>query len=197
MLDRLKNYFENTSEAQIKKDWEATEKYDDVNSPKVDEFLEELNKNIKMETLLWLDDIRNPFIPTYINQYKQLKNIRDINNDFNPTHKYEVQWVRNYEEMKEWIAHFGLPDYISFDHDLADEHYTPPKYWNDYQASKEYQDAQDYKEKTGLDCAKMVVEYCMDNNLELPHYFSHSANPVGRDNILHYLNNFKKSRENA
>lgn len=42
MLDRLKNYFDNTSEAQIKKDWDATEKYDDVNSPTVDEFLEEL-----------------------------------------------------------------------------------------------------------------------------------------------------------
>jgi len=42
ILDRLKNYFENTSEAQIKKDWDATEKYDDVNSPTVDEFLEEL-----------------------------------------------------------------------------------------------------------------------------------------------------------
>lgn len=138
-----------------------------------------------MKTLLWLDDIRNPFIPTYINQYKQLRDVRDSS-------FYEVIWVRNYEEMKEWIAHNSLPDIISFDHDLADEHYTPPKYWDDYQASKEYQDSQDYKEKTGLDCAKMVVDYCMDYNRQLPHYFSHSANPVGRDNILGLLNNFKK-----
>jgi hypothetical protein len=140
-----------------------------------------------MKTLLWLDDIRNPFIPTYINQYKQLRDVRD------PSF-YEVIWVRNYEEMKEWIAHNSLPDIISFDHDLADEHYTPPKYWNDYQASKEYQDAQDYKEKTGLDCAKMLIDYCIDKGVKLPHYFSHSANPVGRDNILAILNNFKKHK---
>ena len=142
-----------------------------------------------MKTLLWLDDIRNPFIPTYINQYSQLRFVRDINKE---GYNINVVWVRNYEEMKEWMAHNSLPEYISFDHDLADEHYTPPKYWDDYQASKKYQNAQDYKEKTGLDCAKMLVDYCMDNGVELPQYWSHSANPVGRDNIIGYLDNFKK-----
>ena len=186
ILDNLKEYFETTSPEQIKKDWDAAAKYDQVNSPTVDEFLND-QRNIKF---LWLDDIRNPFTPSYINQYPQLVRFHQLKK----LYKVEIIWVRNYLEMQEWIIQNGLPDYISFDHDLADEHYTPPRYWSDYQASKEYQDQQDYKEKTGLDCAKYITEYCMDYNRPLPKYFCHSANPVGSDNILSYLNQFKKQQ---
>ena len=186
ILDNLKEYFENTPAEQIKKDWDATSKYDQVNSPTVDEFLE----NQRTVKFLWLDDIRNPFIPSYIDQYPQLVRFHQLKK----LDKVEIAWVRNYLEMQEWIIQNGLPDYISFDHDLADEHYTPPRYWSDYQASKEYQDQQDYKEKTGLDCAKYITEYCMDYNRPLPKYFCHSANPVGSDNILSYLNQFKKQQ---
>ena len=143
-----------------------------------------------MQTFLWLDDIRNPFIPTYINQYPQLRQVKDINKQ---TILINIVWVRNYEEFKEYLAHNSIPKYISFDHDLADEHYTPPKYWDDYQASKEYQEKQNYKEKTGLDCAKLLVDYVIDTRAKLPEFFVHSANPVGADNIREYLKNFKKS----
>lgn len=50
-------------------------------------------------------------------------------------------------------------------------------------------------EKTGFDCAKFLVEYCMENNLKLPEFYVHSMNPVGKDNIVNYLNNFKKYYE--
>lgn len=145
----------------------------------------------KFHTFLWLDDIRNPFIPQYINQYPILKNSyhKMKNGGLN------IIWVRDFNEFIQWIDYNNeLPDYISFDHDLADEHYTPPKYWDDYQASKNYQQEKEknYQEKTGLDCAKWIVEYCLYNKTSLPKYFSHSANPVGRDNILNLLNNFKK-----
>ena len=55
------------------------------------------------------------------------------------------------------------------------------------------------KEKTGYDCAKWLVEYCLDNDLSLPKYQVHSMNPVGKKNILDYLSNFnifKKLHEN-
>lgn len=142
-----------------------------------------------METFLWLDDIRNPFIPTYINQYPQLREVEHSNK---ADYSVKIVWVRNYEEFKEYLAHNPLPTWVSFDHDLADEHYTPPEYWKDYQASKEYQEKQDYTEKTGLDCAKLLVEYVMYLNTKLPWFFVHSANPVGADNIREYLINFKK-----
>ena len=125
--------------------------------------------------ILWLDDLRNPFL--------------DIEGRV-PKENGTIEWVLNYEQFVTWIKKFGLPDLISFDHDLADEHYTPKEYWDDYQLSKQYRESQNYQEKTGMDCAKWLVDYCMDNNLKLPKFYSHSANPVGRDNILGILENF-------
>lgn len=46
-----------------------------------------------------------------------------------------------------------------------------------------------------MDCAKWLVDYCIDNKERLPKIFVHSANPVGADNILGLLNNFKKHVE--
>lgn len=37
--DRLKEYFDITSEEQIKKDWDKTKSFDNANSPTIDEFL--------------------------------------------------------------------------------------------------------------------------------------------------------------
>jgi len=131
-----------------------------------------------MRKLLWLDDLRNPFI--------------DTEGKVPPIIDSVVEWVLNYEQFVQWIEKFGLPDIISFDHDLADEHYTPEQYWSDYQKSKEYQESQNYQEKTGMDCAKWLVDYCIDNNLKLPTFYIHSANPVGADNIKFYLQNYLK-----
>lgn len=130
-----------------------------------------------MMKILWLDDLRNPFL--------------DIEGKL-PMLGGTVEWVLNYEQFTQWIEKFGLPDVISFDHDLADEHYTPKEYWQDYQLSKEYQESRDYQEKTGMDCAKWLIDYCIDNESPLPIYFVHSANPVGADNIRGILDNYKK-----
>lgn len=147
----------------------------------------------KFHIFLWLDDIRNPFINQYIRQYPQLQNFHDLMKLYN--NRCQLIWVRNYEEFIIWIKENGLPTNISFDHDLADEHYTPPKYWDDYQASKNYQQEKEksYKEKTGMDCAKWLVDFCIDYNQQLPTYQVHSANPVGANNIKYYLQNFEKS----
>ena len=52
----------------------------------------------------------------------------------------------------------------------------------------------EYFEKTGYDCAKWLVEYCLNNDLDLPFCFVHSMNPVGKDNINHLLKNYNDSR---
>ena len=125
-----------------------------------------------MKNLLWLDDLRNPFI----DEEKRVP----IGND-----KWNINWVLNYEQFVQWIEIYGLPDAISFDHDLADEHYTPEYFWDDYEESKKFQEwrGKTYQEKTGMDCAKWLVDFCMDNKVELPKFYVHSANPVGADNI--------------
>mgnify|MGYP003645528118 CR=1 FL=1 len=130
-----------------------------------------------MENLLWLDDLRNP----YLDEEKKLPKTK---------RNWNINWVLNYEQFVKWIELFGLPNAISFDHDLAEEHYTPEYFWNDYEESKKFQDwkSKTYQEKTGMDCAKWLVHYCLNNNKVLPKIFIHSANPVGADNIKKVLN---------
>lgn len=132
-----------------------------------------------MKKLLWLDDLRNPYI--------------DLEGKV-PKIGINVEWVLNYEQFVQWIEKFGLPYAISFDHDLADEHYTPEYFWNDYEESKKFQDwkGETYKEKTGMHCANWLVNYCLDNKLKLPVFYVHSANPVGADNIKGLLENYIK-----
>lgn len=84
--------------------------------------------------------------------------------------------VRDFTGFVTHITFHGMPDYISFDHDIAsyDENGI---------------------ELTGLDAAKFVVNYCINNNIECPDFNVHSANPVGADNINLLLTNFKKHQE--
>lgn len=77
--------------------------------------------------------------------------------------------VRSYDEFVKWIKQNGVPDTISFDHDLGDEN-----------------------TKTGYDAAKWIGQYCLDSSIPFPEYNVHSANPVGKANIESYLNNISK-----
>ena len=110
----------------------------------------------------------------------------------NPKVYWDGNWdiVRNYVEFVGYIEKNGLPELISFDHDLADIHYEVDfRDWNDCTAD------QLGVEETGLDCAKWLVDYCDKNKLKLPEFLVHSANPVGRTNIRKYLQNAKKHLE--
>ena len=132
---------------------------------------------------LFLDDFRNP---------------KDAFTLVIPHQKifWEPDWhvVRNYDEFVKWIEENDLPDFISFDHDLADEHYedlTQDPNWNQVGHQQEL-GYQEYREKTGLDCAKWLVDWCVDRGIDLPDYAVHSANPAGRRNIEQYLISPKK-----
>ena len=46
-----------------------------------------------------------------------------------------------------------------------------------------------------MDCAKWLVDYCIDNQLTLPLYNIQSANPVGKENIDGLLKNFIKHQD--
>jgi len=59
------------------------------------------------QTLLWLDDSRDPFEDDWLN--------------FSPIGKdVIVKWVKSYNEFVDWITFNGLPEGICFDHDLGD-----------------------------------------------------------------------------
>lgn len=126
---------------------------------------------------LFLDDRRQP-IDAY--HYTKLE-------------MFLEEWtvVKNYTEFIMHIIKHGLPKIISFDHDLANSHYTPEELWQDYNKSKSWQERQVHSERTGYDCAKWLTEYCLENSLTLCDFYCHSMNPVGKDNINNHLLTYK------
>lgn len=113
-----------------------------------------------MNKKLFLDDYRIP-----LNTYSYTKN-----------QIYLMDWdlVTNYNEFINYIINNGVPDVISFDHDLGHEHYT----------DNPDIDYSQFNEKTGYDCAKWLIDYCLDNELEYPkQIYIHSMNPYGSLNI--------------
>jgi hypothetical protein len=91
--------------------------------------------------------------------------------------------VRSYDEFINDVKRFGVSDFYSFDHDLADIHYT----------QEEVIPYDSYIEKTGFHCAKWLIEYCMDNKLQVPTgVLIHSMNPIGRKNIRSLFSTYNK-----
>lgn len=88
----------------------------------------------------------------------------------------DIVWVTSFQEFCDHIMIYGLPDGICFDHDLG------------------------LHNGDGHECAKWLVNYCIDNNKELPLYNIQSANPVGKENIDKLLKSFisfcKKDKPN-
>ena len=118
---------------------------------------------------IFLDDERMPWDVTWC----------DIRRD------YHYNIIRSYDEFTGMIETLGyLPDYISFDHDLADQHYGHGLNNDEIPYDR-------YSEKTGYDAAKWLVNFCIDRGLKFPDYDVHSMNPVGRTNIIEYISNAK------
>lgn len=98
--------------------------------------------------------------------------------------------VRNYEEFIAKIHEIGLDniEMISLDHDLG------PSAMKEFSENVKINYELNYlniSEKTGLDCAKWLVQYAIENGQKLPqHIYSHSANPIGSANIIGYINNY-------
>jgi len=95
-----------------------------------------------------------------------------------PTEKFDFV-VRNYDEAIEIIKKYGVPNYISFDHDLG-------------------VDDEGELLKSGYDLAKWIVENDLNGSYKLPSNFTykvHSQNPVGKKNIISLLNAYLKYKE--
>ena len=66
---------------------------------------------MKTGYLLWLDDMRNPFLADWILQYAP---------DFDDR-KDQIVWCNNFQDFSDCITQRGLPDEICFDHDLDED----------------------------------------------------------------------------
>lgn len=136
-----------------------------------------------MKKLLWLDDIRDPFEVVDGNDWLV----------FSPIERpFECIWVKSYTEFVNWIKENGLPDAICFDHDLGMEVAIKAR---ETGMSKRQSRKLKQLEKTGYDCAKWLVDYCMFKELRLPDWNIQSANRVGKENIDGLLKSFIKHGE--
>lgn len=101
-----------------------------------------------------------------------------------------VEWtiVRSYKQFVETILQKGIPKIVSFDHDLADEHYA------EFISSSRTGNFRynDVKEKTGYHACKWLIEYCLEKNVPFPEYYIHTQNPVGKMNIQSLIDSYRK-----
>ena len=107
---------------------------------------------------------------------------------------YDVKWVRlpmdhpwivvkNFGEFVDTVLKLGLPEFVSFDHDLADFHYKIGFMENEHLGKNLSYGS----EKTGMDAVKWLVDYCMIHKLKFPNYAIHSLNVVGYDRMAAYI----------
>ena len=101
----------------------------------------------------------------------------DIRNPNQSGYK-DDEWVvcRNDKTFKDMFTSFdSVVTHISFDHDIHC-----------------YDENGD--EVTGYDCVKWLCDYILDNNLDISDLTLnfHTANPVGKENMMCYWNNFYK-----
>jgi hypothetical protein len=115
----------------------------------------------EFESILYLDDMRVPTV-------------------------YGIDLVRSYDEFVWYLQNKPMPELISFDHDLADAHYPGEK--NEAGVMIDY-DA--YTEKTGLHCARFIIE----NGLRLKYWVVHSFNVQGKINIETELREYRPHLE--
>lgn len=79
--------------------------------------------------------------------------------------------ARNYFDAVFYVRNYGIPEVISFDHDLGNFN------------------------ETGMEFAKWFCNYILDNEIQKPgdfQYYVHSMNPVGAKNIQSYMDQFVK-----
>lgn len=132
--------------------------------------------------VIWIDDERDPHKKMPFGLYPWW--IHKVPYEFREVcGEPEIVWLRSYDEWLTWcvenLCREGECEYINcfcLDHDLAS-----------YSANGD--------EKTGVDVAYDICEYCIIYGRKLPYYECHSSNPAGKQNIESVFETFKKTYE--
>lgn len=132
------------------------QRVEESEQPKPEEGLQMSTRDVKASSsgwILYLDDERTP-------------------KDGRP-------WIiaRTAQQAKDLVLKNGMPDFISFDHDLGIE---------------------GSKEESGYDFAKWLTEMDMDGKIQIPDNFEwyvHSANPEGAKNIRGIMNSYMQHKK--
>lgn len=113
----------------------------------------------------------------------------------NPNMYLNADWdiVKSYDEFVEYILKNGLPNIISYDHDLAGEHYANGASHEDDEGRR-YQgfNYDIVKEKTGYHAVLWLIDYCIENKVKMPESYAHSMNPYGRMKIRSAIDQYNR-----
>jgi len=130
---------------------------------------------------LFLDDFRHPYDCSFYMS--------------RPAIYTKLDWVivRSAKEFVDTITKklkIGeFPELVSFDHDLADEHYDPSMHKG---VSTYNQMAVRFTEPTGKECAEWLVQVCIDNDLKLPECEYHTMNPAGKERLKQAIADYER-----
>ena len=124
---------------------------------------------------LFLDDLRQPVDAWLYEKGRSLFEGSGI-----------VEWVivRNYDDFVRVIQAFGMPDVISFDHDLHFEHI---RHFCEVTCVTGVIEYGNFRHKTGKSCAEYVMNRIKAGDKK-PAFYVHSANDEGRAEIWKVLN---------
>jgi hypothetical protein len=135
-------------------------------------------ENIYEPYNLFLDDMRYPH-----GAYLSDKDINLI--DASGVANNQWQIVRNYDSFVRYINKNGLPDTVSFDHDLHFEHIR--HYHEVTQPTDGVIEYGNLREKTGKSCAEFLLRKWQEAGMPPMRTYVHSANQYGAKNIKDVL----------
>lgn len=127
---------------------------------------------------LFLDDLRQPSEAYLMDEKKYL---------FEKTHSLDWEIVRTYEQFVSMIEMRGIPQRVSFDHDLHFEHV---RYYAEHSITTGFIEYGNFRQKTGKHCADFLVAKARELKVPLPQCFIHSANHVGCREIRKVLQTY-------
>lgn len=104
----------------------------------------------------------------------------------------ELEVARSSNEAKKLIEEKGCPEFIFFDHDLAEEHYTA-----DWSNHAKFQSTRE----TGHDFAKWLIYKDIEARGSLIPanfgFYVHSMNPIGAENIRSIVSSYLEYKRGA
>ncbi len=103
-----------------------------------------------------------------------------------PPGEIDIKWLvaKSYNEFVKIVLENGIPCQVMFDHDLAWEHFPMNNVKNGVGVVI---DRSNYKEKTGYDACKWLIDYCKLGGFSMPVCSCHSTNRRGKEDILKLL----------